>query len=338
MKSCAQVAFLGSVLLILAPLAAAQKYNIVDLGTFPGGAVSQGNAVNVVGQVTGYARFANFNAHGFIWSERTGMVDLGSIPPASDFSVAQGINSFGEVVGYSYHGQSEAAHAVLWSHGTLRDLGTLPGGVGSQATGINDVGQIGGWSSGTDVDVHAVIWSKQGVQDLGILPGGTYSQGFAINLEGEVAGSADDANGNSNAILWNKAAGMQALPMLPGSLPGASANGINDLGQAVGGTGEFAVLWGNDKEHTAINLGSVQGANGGTAFAINDAGQVVGWSGFTAFVWSRETGMLDLNKLIPANSGWSLTIATSINARGQITGEGVIDGKEHGFLLTPVSR
>jgi hypothetical protein len=48
--------------------------------------------------------------------------------------------------------------------------------------------------------------------------------------------------------------------------------------------------------------------------------------------------MRDLNSLIPSNSGWSLTIATSINVRGQITGQGTINGEQHGFLLTPVAQ
>jgi hypothetical protein len=65
---------------------------------------------------------------------------------------------------------------------------------------------------------------------------------------------------------------------------------------------------------------------------------VVGWSGYAAFVWSREKGMQDLNTLIPSNSGWTLTMATAINVRGQITGEGDINGQQHGFLLTPVAQ
>jgi probable HAF family extracellular repeat protein len=320
-------------ILILAPLALAQKYTVTDLGLFSGGAVSQGNAVNVIGQIAGYARFANFNAHGFRWSQRTGLVDLGAIPPASDFSVAKGINSLGDVVGYSYPSPPlAAARAVLWSHGKLQVLGI------GQATGINDLGQIAGFASFGGGAVHGAIWSKGGVQDLGTLPGGTYSQGFAINIEGVVVGDADVADGNPYGVLWTPSTGLQALPMLPGQLPSASANGVNDLGQAVGGVGSIATLWQNDKNHTVESLGMLQGAGDSTAFAINDAGQVVGWSGFAAFIWSRQTGMLDLNQLIPANSGWSLTIASSINARGQITGEGVFNGTEHGFLLTPVPQ
>jgi hypothetical protein len=45
--------------------------------------------------------------------------------------------------------------------------------------------------------------------------------------------------------------------------------------------------------------------------------------------------MLDLNGLIPPNSGWSLTAAYGINDRRQITGEGTFNGQTHGFLLTP---
>ena len=46
--------------------------------------------------------------------------------------------------------------------------------------------------------------------------------------------------------------------------------------------------------------------------------------------------MKDLNKLIPAGSGWVLLQAFGINNSGQIVGTGTIHGEEHGFLLTPV--
>ncbi len=48
--------------------------------------------------------------------------------------------------------------------------------------------------------------------------------------------------------------------------------------------------------------------------------------------------MRDLNKLIPSNSGWQLTSANGINVRGQITGEGTIDGQTHAFVLAPVAE
>ena len=46
--------------------------------------------------------------------------------------------------------------------------------------------------------------------------------------------------------------------------------------------------------------------------------------------------MVDGNDLIPADSGWALQDATGINDAGEIVGDGVIDGQDHAFLLTPI--
>jgi probable HAF family extracellular repeat protein len=171
------------------------------------------------------------------------------------------------------------------------------------------------------------------VQDLGTLKGGFYSQALAINFEGNVVGYSNAGDGNWHGFLWTKSDGMKSLPMLHGA-SSASANGINDLGLVVGGSGNHAALWSNHCEKVE-SLGVLRGLGWSTAFAINDFGQVVGWSGFTAFIWSRETGMQELNRLIPSDSGWTLTIANSINLAGQITGQGAINGQQHAFLLTP---
>ena len=47
--------------------------------------------------------------------------------------------------------------------------------------------------------------------------------------------------------------------------------------------------------------------------------------------------MMDLNALIPINSGWELMEARAINASGQIVGWGMHAGRTNAFLLTPVS-
>jgi hypothetical protein len=46
--------------------------------------------------------------------------------------------------------------------------------------------------------------------------------------------------------------------------------------------------------------------------------------------------MRDLNDLIPAGSGFTLTHAQGLNDAGQVAGYGTVDGVTHGFLLTPV--
>jgi hypothetical protein len=52
------------------------------------------------------------------------------------------------------------------------------------------------------------------------------------------------------------------------------------------------------------------------------------------FLWTESTGWLDLNDLIPADSGWVIENVSAINNSGQITGQGYIDGEYHAFLLT----
>jgi probable HAF family extracellular repeat protein len=79
--------------------------------------------------------------------------------------------------------------------------------------------------------------------------------------------------------------------------------------------------------------------------AINIASQVVGNSSTNAtaqghaFLWSADQGMIDLNDVIPPNSGWLLQIGIGINDNGQIVGFGINPaGKTHAFLLIPVTK
>lgn len=326
-----RVSVLVSMLGIAVSQNSAQSYNIVDLGTFPGGTVSQGQALNDCGEVAGYARFANYNAHAFIWTKFAGLQDLGAIPPQQNFSVAQAINAFGIVAGYSTYNYPPnlSSHAALWIGGQILDLG----GNNAQAMGINLWGNVVGYSV-----PHAFLWTPfEGMHDLGNLPGGYYSQALAINSRDEVVGFSNAKDGNWHGFLWTKRTGMLALPFLPGG-NSASANAINEWGLIAGGSASkssstIATLWSGTGRVEA--LGTLPGQGWSSAFAINDSGQVVGWSGFRAFIWSRSQGIEDLNDLIPSNSGWVLTLPTGINVRGQITGEGSINGESHAFLLTP---
>ena len=47
--------------------------------------------------------------------------------------------------------------------------------------------------------------------------------------------------------------------------------------------------------------------------------------------------MIDLNLLIPPDSGWILQSAAGINDAGQIVGNGLFGSEQTAFLLTPVS-
>jgi probable HAF family extracellular repeat protein len=86
-----------------------------------------------------------------------------------------------------------------------------------------------------------------------------------------------------------------------------------------------------------IDLGTLGGGSG-YAYGVNDSGEIVGYSylgdgGQSAFLYDKGT-MLDLNSLVPSNSGCDLLYAYGINDRGEITGEGLYDGQLSAFLLT----
>jgi len=73
-----------------------------------------------------------------------------------------------------------------------------------------------------------------------------------------------------------------------------------------------------------------------TDMGINNLSQVVGSANGRATLWQNEF-VLDLNDLIPKNSGWELQVAYDINDRRQIVGTGKLNGEYRAFLLSPVS-
>jgi probable HAF family extracellular repeat protein len=94
-----------------------------DLGTFNGGAESQGLAINNSGQVVGVSDINGAT----LW--RGGqIIDLNSlVSPGSGLQlrVAQGINAAGNIVGQGYHVADGSHFAFLLDSRGVTDLGTL---------------------------------------------------------------------------------------------------------------------------------------------------------------------------------------------------------------------
>lgn len=130
----------------------------------------------------------------------------------------------------------------------------------------------------------------------------------------------------------------------PGDLAGtplSEAKALNDLNHAVGymaavPDGPVRAFWFDGS--TVEDLGTLGGTTS-RALGINNSDQIVGEAAATdglnrAFFW--ESGMMiDLNSAIPAGSGWVLRSAKAINENGQIVGNGVFQGIERVFLLSP---
>lgn len=332
---------------LLIPFSAAQIYTVTDLGTL-GGYYSSATGINARGQVVGYSDTADHSAvHAFVWTSRGGMRDLN--PAGTPQSIATGINDSGLASGLAVFRISDDRYqtrAVLWTKaGELEDLGTL--GNYSAASGINDRGQVVGdtnvASAGTD---DAFLRTRHGgMRDLGTLGGGGASA-QAINNFGSVVGGAF-TNDGYHAFAWTNSLGMQDLGTLGGCE--SQATDINNGGQIVGGSSidcvsgiRHAFLW--TRKKGLQDLGTPEGTSFGGPGALNVLGMVVGAAcpqpclsqeSVHGFIWTRATGWLDLNNLIPADSGWVIENVSAINGRGQIAGQGFIGGQYHAFLLTP---
>jgi len=123
---------------------------------------------------------------------------------------------------------------------------------------------------------------------------------------------------------------------------------MNNGGQIVGfafnadGSETRAAFWASSSSPAIILIATEEFSNG-TTESINENGQIVGtayngdFSDNHAFVWPNSNSAgIDLNTVIPPNSGWILNVARSINNRGEISAAGELNGTQHACLLVPV--
>jgi len=289
-----------------------------------------------------------------------------AVGPAGRVAAAQAVNDSGLVVGSSEDSAQTTGRAFRWQVGQTRELngrfawdvngaGAVVGESGGiaylwdgdagvrplaygVARGINDRGQVVGEAASTEGCVQAFLWQEGELAGLGAL-GGCWSAAYDVNGAGQVVGWAETADGRLVAFRW-EAGVMIGLGTLGGAT--SMAYGINGHGQAVGYSATTA---GADRAFLAdadgflLDLGSLTEGGYSVAYGIDDAGRVVGEASAScghahAFLW-QDGRMLDLNALLPLGSGWELSRAFSINAAGQIAGQGTYQGEKRAFLLTP---
>jgi probable HAF family extracellular repeat protein len=245
-------------------------------------------------------------------------------------------------------------HAFKFQGGVLTDLGTLPGGVNSQAFWINARGLTVGLAQNTKVDpflgiqeLRAVVWVHGKIIDLGTF-GGHESLSQAVNDRGQVVGIALNSipdpispfgffvGTQMRAFLWEKKGVMQDLGTLGG--PDAWARYVSDSAQVAGvsftnsainpATGQpttHSFLW---QHGEMTDLGTL-GGTFSEPEGLNNRGQVVGNSNLKgdvgcngslvncdqhAFVWEQGS-LTDLGTL-----GGSFALALGVNDSGEIVG------------------
>jgi probable HAF family extracellular repeat protein len=346
-------------------------YTVTELGTL-GGYYSSATDVNAAGQVVGSADTPDGYQHAALWDNGS-IIDLGTL--GGTYSWAEGINDLGQVVGSAYLPGDAAIHGFLvdpqagvWfqdhdldgRNDFMIDLGSLEGSDSSQASDINNAGQVVGASATADGFNHAFLWDPtNGLTDLGTPSGFTDSWATAINASGQVTGVTqfyDELSGwHTSALLWDAANGMIALGAGPGYTD-SNAAGINDDGELVGYQWDAvtqvdpAFLWTPDAPNgvsgSFTDLGMLPYGIDSGATGVNNAGQVVGWSSVDdgwdyytyAVLWDAADGIVNLqNQLLPG-SGATVQGAQAIKDEGAIAVNGYNDwGEYRAFLLTPIS-
>ena len=283
---------------------------IIDLGTL-GGNESSAFSVNDRGQVVGVAvntipdpfSFLATQLRAFLW-ENGAMQDLGTLGGPEGWALF--INEHGQVAGLSLTNFTPnpttgfpTQDPFLWEKGTMLDLGTLGGTVGSP-TGLNNQGQVVGSSNlAGDTTFHPFLWMKTGgIQDLGTF-GGNFGAANAINEAGEVVGLATNTGDQAVfAFLWRHGV-------------------LGNLGALNGDDCSVAKHINSSRQIVGLSFSCSGGPR-------------------KASLWENGDPGIDLNTFVPRGSDLKLTEADFINNRGEIAGAGVLPtGDTHAFLLIP---
>jgi probable HAF family extracellular repeat protein len=253
------------------------------------------------------------------------ITDLGTLGGSTTFPGP--VNELGQTAGAS--ATFNGLHAYLWQDGVMQDLGT-PNGNGAEATGLNESGQIVGFTEGQGQIFNAYFWENGTWTSLGTLPGSGLDLSYAtdINNNGKIAGYSFNYYPDFNDRAWMWYGGeFTDLGTLGGTDSRALA--INEMDQIVGWTQisessneTHGFLW---EAGNMTDLGILPYDVTSVANDINNVGQVCGTGshpsgtyGTSTSAWIWENGTL--TELPPYSSNFTLSAANAINDLGQIVG------------------
>jgi uncharacterized membrane protein len=162
--------------------------------------------------------------------------------PGMDHGFAEQINDLGMIAGRQGAPDGSSQIPCLWywngSGYTPVSLGSLGGDFGD-ALGINDFGQIVGWSLyAGDIHGPAFVWDGvHGLHALPSLPGDTDGSGNNINELDQITGYSQlfDDNGNfvsQRMVIWQNGTPTDLQTLVPAGTPAfTDVANVNDLGQ-----------------------------------------------------------------------------------------------------------
>lgn len=328
----------------------APAYKIYDIGVIEvGGAASQGLGASTGGIAVGRSFNAAFNAsQGFTWTLASGLVGLPNLS-GRNFCVSNSANDNGMVVGTGATSSFGSGRLpVVWQNGVVSQLPLPSGQTLGDANHVNASGvAVGSVNSG--ISQRAVIYSGGSAAIVTqTTSGGSYfTTAYGINDSGRIVGPGIDPNNAARNVGMVYDIGSSSAVEV-GALPdanGAIAFGVSNSGFVTGssmmnqGSG-LPFVWSAASGMVAIPLAI--GTSQGSGRAVNSAGWVVGndSSAFSIPFLYDGSATYRLQDLIPAGTGWDLSMNTSSSAlgisdNGVIVGTGLFNGATHAYAMIP---
>jgi uncharacterized membrane protein len=347
------LALSACVLLTVASQAHAAK--VVDLGSIVP------NAINNHGVIVGTTFDPNnddADGHAAMW--QSGKLTRLLEPAGTTASDAYGVNASGRTAG-DFRSADGNIHAVYWDGTT--DVGHQIGPVSSgtvqgdfsQAEGVTTAGEVVGTTLADNIGSVGFLRTAGGAINLvgeadrdkgntsvaGITPDGR-------NILGHV-GTAEHNGAATGWYLWPSAAGSGIkLPITPfpsgsqilgGALVAQYGNALASDGTVMGYQGDGAAR----AYYLRLPGGSLTPVNGLVGHnGVNAKHVVIGTIAYTdptfgliphAALWKPDGTVVDLNDLLPANSGYILFDGLEINDNGDIVGLAAHNDQQVGFLM-----
>lgn len=279
-------------------------------------------------------------AHGFYWSDATGMVEI----PGLDSCEA--VSADGSVIVGDDLGQ-----ACYWTEATgIVRLGLVSGSSGfSGAVDISSDGSvIVGYSTSLEYFTETFVWTEEtGMVGLGDLPGGVdSSSAYAVSSDGLVIAGGGKSDIGNEAFRWTEETGMVGLGVVEGR-SSSTAWGISADGSTVVGQSSYeAFRW--TEETGMVGLGTLGHGEPwmeNQTLAVDasaDGSTVIGNSWVVgAFIWDEPHGIRELDSALVDDygldlAGWDLGWVHGISDDGlTMAGEGVNpDGANETWIVT----
>jgi probable HAF family extracellular repeat protein len=281
-------------------------------------------SINQSGEIAGTT-----SAHkAALWSQQHGLQEIDLLPGYTS-SEGVALNSGGQLIGIAVDLRTNRRQGFTYKDSKLLALSN-----GARPLAINDAGVIAGEArTSSNAMSGPVLWGNLIPISLGGCCGGT---AVAINQNGQVIGKIYDQQGHYHAFLREKGGELQQVG--PAS-DYSSAVLLNDAGDYLLQLFPGGLVFYHDGKPSHLMLAPKVPSH---PRAMNSCTVIVGSFGifpdyYRAFAWDVNHGFQDLNSLIPADSGWKLQEATSIDEHGDIVGWGELHREESvGFLLTPL--